>query len=281
MKHIKISALMVLLLALGLTACLPDKEVDLKLPDYERELVVECFLEPGQPLKLLLFETVGFTDPIDSSSLPFVDDALVIISHNGIHDTLPNSFYFDIISQKFYNYFLPAIVPFDYNTEYSLFIRDLQGREITGTATILPPPSILAFNADFDRDSMANVNIRWSDNPATANYYNFSLHRDRFVEDTLPETDDGLQFSFTLDDRVGNGEDFRLSSFFSWKKGQTAIATVYAIDEGYWRYVETVGEAQSSNGNPFSQPGRIISTVEGGLGVFTGLSYVRDSLLIE
>lgn len=272
---------MLLLLAVALTSCRPDKEVDLQLPDYERELVVECFLEPGQPMKLLLFETVGFTDPIDSTSLPFVDEALVIISHNGVDDTLTNSFFFDVNTLKFYNYSLLKQVPYDYNTEYSLYIRDLQGREITGTTSILPPAEIKFFRANFDEDSLAQVEVSWADNPATSNYYNFALYRDRILEDTLDETDDGLQFDFTLDDRVGNGEDFRLSSFFSWEKGETAIATIYSIDEAYWRYLETVEEAQSSNGNPFAQPGKIISTVEGGLGVFAGLSYVRDSIVIE
>lgn len=286
MQHLKFDslrtpALLLLLLAFCLTSCRPDKEVDLQLPDYERELVVECFLEPGQPMKLLLFETVGFTDPIDSSSLPFIDEALVVISHNGVNDTLDNSFFFDVNTLKFYNYSLPKLVPYDYNSEFSLYIRDLQGREITGTTTILPPSEIRFFRANFEQDSSAQVDISWTDNPATPNYYNFALYRDRILEDTLDETDDGLQFQFTMDDRVGNGEDFRFSGFYSWEKGQMAIATIYSIDEAYWRYMQTVDEAQSSNGNPFAQPGRIISTVEGGLGVFTGLSYVRDSLLIE
>jgi len=37
------------LLSLLLTACGLQQTVDLDLPEYEPEVVVECYLEPGQP----------------------------------------------------------------------------------------------------------------------------------------------------------------------------------------------------------------------------------------
>ncbi|HHG85526.1 MAG TPA: DUF4249 family protein, partial [Bacteroidetes bacterium] len=70
-------------------------------------------------------------------------------------------------------------------------------------------------------------------------------------------------------------------TFYAWELGELAIITVYHIDEPYWRYLETSDEAESSNGNPFGQPGRVISTVDGGIGVFTGLSFTRDTVIIQ
>lgn len=263
------------------SACSLEKEVDLKLPKYDRELVVECFLEPGQPMRLLLFESIGFTEAIDTSSLPFISNALVVISHNGIADTLTNAFNFDPVAAKFYNYIAPRTVPFDYNSEFSLYIKDEQGREIRGTTQILAPRPFKDLRAVFDEDSAASIYASWEDDAGSSDFYLFTIHRDRLLEDMVDSTDDGLQFEFTLDDRVGNGEDFRLQTFYAWEKGELAIATVYHIDEGYWRYLETSDEAASSNGNPFGQPGRVISTVEGGIGYFTGLSYSRDTVMVQ
>jgi hypothetical protein len=271
-----------LLLIFGLNACSLQKEVDLNLPDYQAEMVVECFMEPGKPLKLLLFESVAFTAPIDTANFPFVEDALVVISHDGVQDTLLNQFFVDIQDFKIYNYSLPTvIVPEDYDTEYSLYIRDPQGRELTGTTRILPPTEITNFVANWREDSTASIDISWENILGQPDYFNFTLHRNNLLEDGVDSTRDGLRLAFTLDDRIGDGEDFRIGTFPNWEKGESAIATIYTLNYDYWRYLQTVDEAEGSNGNPFAQPGRILSTVEGGIGVFTGLSYIRDTLAIE
>ncbi|MEM6268453.1 MAG: DUF4249 domain-containing protein [Bacteroidota bacterium] len=281
MRILKIYGSLLLLLA-GLNACSLEKEVELNLPDYQRQLVVECFLEPGEPFRVLLFESIGFTDPIDTNNLPFVDNALVVIAHNGVSDTIPNLFAVDIDDFKIYNYSSPTLtVPFDYTTEYSLYIRDSLGREVTGTTRILPPPVIRELKANFQADSAASVDVSWLNRLGQPDFHYYTLHRDNLIEDGVDSTRDGLRLAFTLDDRIGDGEDFRIGTFANWEKGEDAIVTLYSIDEPYWRYLQTVDEAESSNGNPFAQPGRILSTVEGGLGVFTGLSYIRDTLAIE
>jgi len=45
--------------------------------------------------------------------------------------------------------------------------------------------------------------------------------------------------------------------------------------------LETIDDAQDSNGNPFAQPGAIVDNIDGGIGIFTFFSYDRDTLIIE
>jgi Domain of unknown function (DUF4249) len=253
-----------------------EKEVDLKIPPHERKLVVECYLEPGKPYRMVLTESVGFFDGPDT---PFVSQALVVITHNGVSDTLPNVFSLDFTDFKVYNYSSTKIVPADYNSEFSLYVRDEQGREARASTRILPPVDIASFTYEFDEDSLAGITVKWPDQVGERNYYYFTFHRDSLV--TQENNDFGLIFDFTLDDRIGDGEEFTISSFNFLEKDDLAIATVYPITEDYWRYLETTNASVDANGNPFANPVSIFSKIEGGYGVFTGLSYVRDTVLIE
>lgn len=274
----RVSLGLVLLLCLfGLGCNNFEREVDLDIPPHERKLVVECFLEPGKPYRLVLTESVGFFDGPDT---PFVQNAFVVISHAGIQDTLVNTFAIDFVDQKLFNYSSTAIVPADYTSEFSLYVRDEQGREVKGKTRIMPPIQFTDFSYSYDADSMAAIAIKWPDTPGQRNYYRFTLHLDSLVTvgDDGPS---GLEFAFSVDDRIGDGEDFTLSTLFEYEKGQRAIATVYPMTESYWRYIETLSASAGANGNPFANPVTIYSTVEGGYGVFTGLTYDRDSLLIE
>jgi hypothetical protein len=253
-----------------------QKEVDLKIPPHERKLVVECYLEPGKPYRLVLTESVGFFDGPDT---PFVNAATVIITHNGVADTLTNSFSFDFTDGKLYNYNSTRIVPADYNSDFKLYARDDLGREIRATTRILQPIDFASLTYAFDEDSLGAVTAKWPDQAGVSNYYLFTFHRDSLL--ASGDTDFGLVFDFTLDDRIGDGEEFTISTFNFLDKGNRAICTLYPISEDYWRYQETASASSDANGNPFANPVTIFTTVEGGYGVFTGLSYVRDTVLIE
>ena len=62
-----------------------DKVVEVNLPSYEQELVVEMYLEKGQPLRCLLIESLPYTDTAINKP---VNDALVIVSDGSNKDTL-------------------------------------------------------------------------------------------------------------------------------------------------------------------------------------------------
>jgi hypothetical protein len=269
--------LLLSLLLLGLaSSCLPEKEVEIELPPYERQLVVECFLEPGKNLRLLLMESVGFTEGPDT---PLVEDAIVIISHHGIQDTLAETFSFEPIGFKFFNYNSTFIVPQDYDEVYELHIKTPDGRELNGSTKVYAPVQLEPLELSFDQDSMASITLRWWDVMGTSNYYLCALHRGTLYN-ADEEYEGGLEFDFVLDDRIGDGELFTIATLFDFKHGDTLIGSLYQIGEDYWRYVNSVDDAASSNGNPFAQPGMLQSNVQGGIGVFTGFEVVRDTIIV-
>lgn len=261
--------LSLLVLLLG-ESCSNEKVIEVDLPEYESQMVVECYLEPGKPLRLLLQESVSY---FQEPELPLVEDALVIISHDGQSDTLTNDFAFDFEDEKFYNYAAPDVtVPYAPGTVYELYIRDQLGRELTGRTVIMDTVAIRPIEIAPDTSGEYSLTIRWPDVPNVENYYRFTLHRDTLAT--------GLDIDFLLDDRVGDGDDFVISTFFFLDPGDSVICSVYHIEESYWRYLITTEDAADSNGNPFAQPGNILSNVEGGIGIFSGLTFTRRTLVI-
>ena len=92
-KNIFIKRFYILMLFLLVLSC-RDMEtvVQIELPPVEKQLVVECYLEPGKPYRLLLTETKDFFEDIDAC--PFVRKAMVVISHGNVKDTLSEAVFF-------------------------------------------------------------------------------------------------------------------------------------------------------------------------------------------
>src|SRR5690348_15937851 len=100
-----------------MTSC--SKTIELELPEYESKLVVECYLEPGKPFSCLLQESVEFTS---EPGISLVNDAIVIIQHNGIFDTLtPKPGSIDLLTGRASNYTSSAMMTEDYISAYTLY----------------------------------------------------------------------------------------------------------------------------------------------------------------
>lgn len=265
--------LVITLIGMLMSACNLEQEVDLNLPEHEEKLVVECFLEPGLPYRLSLFESRPYFGEIDFTDVPIITDALVIIRYNGVDDTLTFTPIFSP-EGKIYTYTSPTLVPFDYQSEFELYILDQQGREVTGRTTILPPVPIDSISYELNEDSAARVITRFMDPAGEDNLYRYSLH-----ENTLDSA--GYEFDFELTDEFSQGEEIVLSTFFFREIGDSAIVTIYHIDQAYLDWLITTDAARDANGNPFGQPASVTSNIVGGIGIFTGLSYDRKGILIE
>ncbi len=261
----KLSHLPLLLFtALYLTSCTPEQVIDVELPPYESQMMVECFLEPGKPYQLNLQESVSyFSDTIANP----ITDALVVITHAGVSDTLEDEFSYDPETEKFYTYSSDRIVPYAPGTTFELYIRDGKGREIRGSTTMLDTVSLAPLELDINAEGEASITARWQDTPGRESYYMLTMHKNQLSG--------RLVLDFLLDDRIGDGEEFVVSSWYWLDPGDSCIATVYHIQFDHWAYLNSIGEARGANGNPFAQPAVILSNVEGGIGVFTTNPLVR------
>lgn len=265
-----------------LAACNLTKDVDINLPDYERQPVVECYLEPGKPFRLLLTQSYSFFDPfgLDSSFLnkTLLQGALVTISYNGQTDTLANQLTFESSPLKIFNYVGTKIVPATVGANYTLNIVLENGSTITGQTTMLPfvPLDSVVVSWNPQRDTLARVLAYITDDLNQPNYYRRMLHYGSL--DSFPEQD------FLVNDRISTNALIAFGTGYELTRGDTVFNTIFHITKDYSDYVESYQLAVAGSANPFAQPSRIKSNVSGSanpLGIFTCLVYDRDTTIIE
>lgn len=249
-----------LLLGGFLAAC--QQDVDVKLPPYESKIVLECYLEDGQPLRLTLLESQSY---LAISTPVLVNGATVVLVHQGKTDTIPNVPVIDTATGKSYNYSSPKRINADYDAPYTLIVTDRQGRKLTATTNFSRPVAIKSITPEFNANRTAYGLTKFDDDPLTKNYYRLTLTRNRRV--------DTLSLDALLDDAFSNGKEINWGSGYTFKPGDTLHATLYHCTEDYYKFLTTAQSARQANVNPFSASGEVISNVKGGLGVFATLSY--------
>lgn len=262
--------IIILVHALLIIGC--RKQIELDLPTYEPKLVLEFYLESNKPLSCLLQESVLYTD---TTKYKLINNALVILSYNGIKDTLSNTLYFDPAYEKIYNYHNPKIIQLQPNTLYELYVKDAAGREMTGRTMLnsIVPISSLVYN--LNENNRASVGLVFNDNRSTKNYYRIVAFRG----DSLLKRYRSWDVDF--DDILFNGEQFSFYTRHDFYQGDTVTGRLYHLTEEHHNFTQSVENAQSANGNPFGQPANIISNVNGGIGVFTTLIYDEKKIIIQ
>lgn len=294
------------LIGLCCTACRDlENTIDIKLEREASELVVECYLQDGQPFRLLLTETKHYFDPVNIC--PFVRNSLVVITHQGQRDTLREATYrtracnsilpfFDQDSIRFYNYGSDKICIANSDV-FLLEVWDtINNRYISAQTHFLPVVPIDVFSRnDYNSDDWSSsippkttVKLGCKDDLQTRNYYRFTLHKNSLWQyDTV--TAGSLfkkvaihpLFDVELFDQgiYTNGVILQHSNY-DFQHNDWAIGTIYHIDRTYYDYLLTSKAARDANLNPFLQPAKVKSNIQGGQGIFTALSFDRQKLRI-
>jgi hypothetical protein len=271
------------LLLPALVACNLTKEVNIELPEYDRQPVVECYLEPGKPFRLLLTQSYGYFDPfgLDSTFLQktLLDSAVVTIAYNGRVDTLKNQLSFELSPFKIYNYTGANLVPATPGIKYALKILLKDGKDINSETVMAPIVPIDSIKVQFseETDTLARILTYISDpDPTQENYFRRLLNYGSL--DSLPDQD------FLTSDRIAQTPLIAFGTGYELAEGDTVYNTVLHIEKAYYDYVESVQLAVFGNLNPFAQPSPIKSNVRGSanpLGIFTGLMYDRKMTIIR
>lgn len=282
-SHIKIKLIVVLLTGF-VSACNLEKEVGINLPEYEIQPVLECYLEPDKPFRLLLTKSNSYFDPFPSEEnlLEFFEKTLISnadikIKYDNTEVILGNDLIFDPLSFKAYNYTSNQLVPKDYAGDFQLEAVLADGTTIFGLCKILPVIPIDSLAVEFNSDSLARTLIYLNDPQGEANYYRRLLNFGN-LRDSFPEQD------FVTDDQFAQNGRIAFGHGFSLEKGDTVYNTIFHIDKAYFEFLNSVNNSVLSNGNPFIQPGVIITNLTGtanAIGIFTGLTYDRKMTIIQ
>jgi len=248
------------------------KEIQLNLPVYEPKMVLEFYLENNKSLSCLLQESINYTD---TAQFKLINNALVVLSYNGIKDTLANTLYFDPYFQKIYNYHNPKIIQLQENVEYEIYVKDSKGREMTGRTRLnsLVPIDTLIYN--FDANNKAAVGLIFNDNGNTKNYYRIVAFKD-----AITVNEEGV-WDITFNDNLFNGQQFSFYTGYAFNRGDTVTGRLYHLTDEHNSFTESVNNAQASNGNPFGQPANIISNLTGGIGIFTTLRFSEKKVIVQ
>jgi len=282
MKSIFFQYLLPIAILAILASCNLSQVVEIDLPNYERQPVVECYLEPGKPFRMLLTRSYAFFDKLGLDSTFFdntlFDGAFVTISYNGQTDTLKNQLNAELNPLKIFNYLGENLVPATPGTVFTLFIRLPDGGEISGTTTMLAVVPIDSVVVEFspDIDTLARVLTYINDDQSQVNFYRRMLHYNSL--DSFPEQD------FIVSDRFSQTSLIAFGTGYSLKEGDVVYNTIFHITPEYYDFKESVDLAVIGNLNPFSQPSPIKSNVRGSanpIGIFAPLVYDRDTAVVR
>ena len=269
-----------MLLGSGLLLALPacsdfQQDIEVPLPTYSAELVVECYLEPGMVPQLTVTESVPYLAAVQ----PVVplDVSVTLTLPNGQQVPLPFRPGRNALNKMVYTHTGSAPLAARPGDTFRLDVRDTRGRHVTGTATmtdIIPIDSMeYKFNDKPGDERRAYVITSFRDPDAIGNYYRLMLHkRDSIYNEA--------EIDRLLDDNLLNGRTFPVGTTFRFSPGDTVNATLYHIDAPYYRFRRSSRDARNANGNPFAQPSAVYSTVQGGIGVFTVLNYSRRRIVL-
>ena len=206
-------------------ACNLEKEVQIDLPQYGSQPVVECYLEPGKPFRLLLTKSYGFFDSfgLDSTFLEqtLVDGATVTIAYNGQVDTLYNQLSFESSPLKLYNYTGVNLVSEDPAISYMLNITMPDGKQITGETAMLPfiPIDSVVVEWNPEQDTLSRVLTYLTDDLSQENFFRRLLNYGSL--DSIPEQD------FLANDRASTTDQIAFGTAYELVEGDTVFNTIF------------------------------------------------------
>ena len=275
----------VALLLLALAGCGKlQNNIDVPLPAYSAELVVECYLETGKVPSLAVTTSVPYLGAV----LPQVPTGVTVTLT--LANGTPVPLYFnpnyraltDTTGEKFHSHIGRDPLTLRAGDVLKLDVADTKGRHVTGTTTVLAPIAIDSVEYKFNNLTGANRKAYFLTNfrdPASLDdCYRLLLHKGNPAKGALlksPEVD------MSVEDRLLNGKPFVLGTSYRFYPRDTVTATLYHTDRAYYRFRQSVRDARQANGNPFAQPSAIFSNVQGGVGIFTVLSGTQATKIVK
>ena len=238
-----------------LSGCTP--KLDYELEDYERQLVVECYLIEGERARVIVHESVSY---LSLDSLPIISAANVTLAHNG--DTMnlqwepPAFFYSDA----------PVV-----RDEYPWYLRvedPLTGRIVTGETRFLPVVPIDTAYFDTDVTGKFRMLTDFRDPFGQPNYYRMTAVSDR----------DSVQFDLEVFDDLADGSRITLGSGHTFQNRDSVEVALYHLSEDYYDFLVSLRKASIAGTAPIIEPVRVQSNVFGGIGIFTALNVDRKKV---
>ncbi len=277
-------------LTLFFYAC--QKDVELNLPPYNPQLVIEGNIESGQPAMVFISRNSAYFGKTDSLTMAkmLLVNASVMVSDGAQTDILEPAFNLNYFPPFFYKGKMKGEI----GKTYTLTVV-ADGNTYQASTSIIKP--IKADSAWFkldppDQDSFGYVWARFTDPSIERNFYRIfskrfhqdsifipvlgSVYEDRFFN--------GKTFNFSVmrgNQFLSNTKNDKNEKFGQYKLGDTILLKISSIDEAHFNFWRTVEQEMYSGGNPFSSPIPIISNINNALGVWGGYGSSIDTIIAK
>lgn len=269
------------LLTLGCT-----RDLDIRLPDAEPQLVVEGSIETGMPPVVLLTRSSGFYEDfiLDSVGRYFVSGAR-ITAFDGTDSVLFTELTLDTGGVRIPVYVGLGMVG-QVDRTYTLRV-EAEGRLLQAVTTIPQPMPLdsLWWEPIPDSDTLIRLICRFSDPPGTKNYVRYFTRQNSgpflpglnsvFEDDLI----NGQTFDFPLDRGIDRNNPDSFENFGLFYRGDTITVKWCAIDAATFEFWRTLEFELGGQGSPFAAPVIVKSNVSGGLGIWSGYAPTYHTLI--
>lgn len=287
--------LLFLCLLILATAC--EKGISFEPRNADTSVVVEAYIENGQPPVVILSKSMDYFSKINPDILAasFIRNAEVFVSngtrtHKLKEYSLPagNGYmvhYYSIDSANLATAFIG-----EFNKAYSLRIL-IDGKEYTSNTTI----PVLAKQVDslWWKPAPANpdtskvvVMSRATDPPGFGNYirYYTKVNDSMFLPAIASVFDDqiidGTTYEVEVERGVDRNQEIDLENYSFFTRGDTVTLKFANIDKATYDFWRTMEFSYASIGNPFSSPTKVLGNVKGALGYFGGYAVQYRTIII-
>lgn len=259
--------------------------VNIDLPEHKRALVVNSLFAHDSVLTVEVSHSIG---SLDNSQINFVDNATVEIYKDGNYvGTLPS-----IGDGKYASSGVVARHGSSYTVKASAPAYD----PVSSTTKVPVPVAVTSWSLKDSAVSiygsyMAELSLTFNDPPGERNFYMLELYvvdsmGNSYREGIFPKTEESTTeqavYPFILiNDELINGKTYTVNAlmesylvFMVTPPNGTGnlVARFKSISSDFYLYLKTRDLQAMNGGNPFSEPVRVYSNIDGGYGIFAGSS---------
>jgi len=290
------------------------KEIEIEIPGFEEQLVIDGRIEPNLPPIVLLSESqeVFATTDVTAFLNGFITGATVTVS-NGTEVVVLDEFCTgnlppgaDTVAAQLLGIPIDSLANYNicaYTTlntavwgevgkTYDLTV-DYEGASYTAQTQIVQPTALSAVYWKTE-DGYVTQGFSWctlSDPPNQFDAYYWEVKRldgansDPMFEETYSpvfddEFFDGLTFDFWYENPFTHGGEYPDSVRWHYALGDTVVIRLSKLDRDVFEFFEKKHMQLQTEGNPFATPTNIPTNIEGGaLGIWAGFSPSYDTLI--
>jgi len=289
-----------------------EEEITLDLPQSERKLVVEGYIEPGMPPYVLLTQSIPyFSNITEEMKKYFVHDAIITVSDgsktvelieidlSNLPDSLAqmilNAFQFSVdsvdLSDVNFSFYTTIQMFGETGKEYSLEIKKDEHHltAVTKIPNPVVPDSIWFEPSPYpEKDTLKLLKFKITDPAGEPNFYRFFSNRNDepfYPNPFFSVSDDvffdGQEIAWTIMRGQSSDEEWDPETFGYFTIGDTVTMKLCTIDKGHYDFWSTIETAQYSGG-PFASPVEIKTNINGGgLGIWGGYGAAYIEIVVE